>query len=66
VFEKTCLQKGLSYAGGITTSGEFPKEAYAAEKEVGGLRRLDRQILIHIAIYTHYNIGFTDNCFTTA
>jgi hypothetical protein len=58
VFEKTRLQKGLSYAGGITTSSEFPKEAYAAEKEVRGSRGLDRQILIYIAIHTRYNIRF--------
>jgi hypothetical protein len=66
VFKKTHLQKGLSYAGGIITSGEFPKEAHATEKEVRGLRGLNRQILIHLIIYTRYNIGFTDKCFTTA
>jgi hypothetical protein len=40
VFEKTRLQKGLSHVGGITTSGEFPKETQAAEKEVGGFKRI--------------------------
>jgi hypothetical protein len=41
---KTRLQEALSNTGGITTSGEFLEQAYAVEKKVGSLRRLDRRI----------------------
>jgi hypothetical protein len=49
---ETRLQEAFSNTGGITTSGEFPEQAHAAEKEVGSLRGLDRRIA-----HTHFTIN---------